>query len=162
MEKFLHQVELKNVSYERNKFRFQKTIKKASLSLFASSLIFISSNVLANSSANNMLKAGSAVNETSLKNYDLVDSSAVFTNRTTLKLDVKKPLTNFYTASIIPLKFSNQEDCDTYFNSLTDNLISFTVDFKAQTVLINLHLEYSKPEWTVADWNNYINSKLNP
>jgi hypothetical protein len=166
MEKLLCPLEFKNVSYEGNTFKFQKKLKGLTFFTATLLLMFFSSKTFA-TSKNEHQKFKFNLQVINLSEKMLISNfidtiSAEFNSKTSLKLDVKKPLSSYYIANISLLKFASSEESEAFFNSITDNILSYTVDFKAKTVLINLHLEYSKPEWTVTDWNVYINSKLNP
>jgi hypothetical protein len=87
---------------------------------------------------------------------------AVFASRHSLVLDVSSPLVHYYTASTSALSFSTSDEAATFFNNISDNLLSYEFNFSTSTVVVNIHLQYADPGWTVTDWNKYINSKLNP
>jgi len=89
-------------------------------------------------------------------------ANAVFSNKTSLILDVTSALEGYYKADIINLEFKNSLEGDMFFNKITDNLLSYKVDYTTNTVVIRLHLAFANPTWTVSDWNKYIQSKLNP
>lgn len=89
-------------------------------------------------------------------------ATAVFSSRTSLVLDNKVPLAQYYVASTSALNFRDPIDAEIYFNNLSDNLLSYKFNNAAATVVIHLHLQYANPSWTVSDWNSYIQKKLNP
>lgn len=89
-------------------------------------------------------------------------ANAIFLNKTSLILDKKNALVSYYKADITKLNFKNPLEGDIYFNKITDNLLSYKVDYSTNSVVIWLHLAYANPAWKISDWNNYIQSKLNP
>jgi hypothetical protein len=93
--------------------------------------------------------------------FQLDTATAVFNNKTSLVLDTKVPLAQYYVADIKALGFKNPLEGDIYFNNITDNLLFYKVDYKNNKVVIGLRLAYANPAWTVADWNKYIHDKLN-
>jgi hypothetical protein len=166
MKKSLHSVELKNVSYERNKFKFQKKFKNltflmATFTLLFFSLIATASHSKSISSSKNEIKLIREMSASDLS-FAKDTSTAVFSSKTSLKLNTESSLVNYYVASISSLGFANPLEGDIFFNRITDNLLSYKIDYKTNKVVVNIHLEYANSSWTVADWNNYIHSKLNP
>lgn len=156
MNKLLHSWVPETVSYERNIFKFRKKFKNSTFLIATFTLLFFSFKA---SASHLKLISFSKIQINSIASDT---SKAVFSNKTSLKLDAKSPLANYYVANISGLNFSNPLEMDIFFNNITDNLLSYKSDYKTKTVVINIHLAYANPLWTVADWNNYIHSKLNP
>ncbi|MCS7028829.1 MAG: hypothetical protein NZ519_08690 [Bacteroidia bacterium] len=69
------------------------------------------------------------------------------------------PVAKEYEASIKALNFT-YEQAYRFFNWYSENLVIFQLDYINQKVKIILGTEY-RPEWTAADWNNYLLQKAN-
>jgi hypothetical protein len=77
-------------------------------------------------------------------------------------LDINAPLSEFYVAEVSGLKISNDDEVLALLNKIiTDNLCQFMFDLNARKILIHLDTRNSKPEWSVSQWNDYLNSMLN-
>src|SRR5437016_4774652 len=58
-------------------------------------------------------------------------------------LDASKSVSEEYSAGISTLNFTSQADADKYFNSISDNLVSYKADFSKGTVKIHLMVRFS-------------------
>lgn len=94
--------------------------------------------------------------------YGSDTSTAIFSSRNSLVLNTNSPLVNYYVASTSSLGFANANEAAIFFNNITDNLLSYDINYSTGEVVINIHLQYADAGWTVANWNQYIYSKLNP
>ncbi|HNW98960.1 MAG TPA: hypothetical protein PKK00_11175 [Bacteroidales bacterium] len=122
------------------------------------------------SCSNNLIKASTSLS-LSQKNSDLrienLNSNlnvgypiGVFISKKEIQLDTTSAISEFYEANIIVLGFKSEEEAMNYFNSKTDNLIAYTLDYATSKVIIQLHLTYADSSWGVSEWNKYINDKL--
>lgn len=94
--------------------------------------------------------------------YGADTATAVFSNPHSLVLDSTVALADYYVTNMSALGFATANDATIYFNNITDNLLSYEYNFATGEVVVNLHLQYADASWTVANWNSYIYSKLNP
>jgi len=88
-------------------------------------------------------------------------SRAQFISRSEIRLDSNSDLKEYYIADISGLNFSNAEEAVEYFNSKTDNLLSYEIDFNKKEVIVHLHIKSALPFWKLSDWQNYLNNKYN-
>lgn len=94
--------------------------------------------------------------------YGSDTATAIFQGPHSLLLDSTTALVHNYVANMSSLNFSTAADAEIFFNQKTDNLLSYQYNFVSGEVVVQLHLQFANPGWTVANWNQYIYSKLNP
>ncbi len=129
-------------------------------------IIFKSRNLIAFLILTNLLNANiafgqqSTISSTSLvEKENALDSKATFQSRNSVILD-DTPLSEFYTADITLFNFNSNEEAEAYFNSKTNNLLSYQIDFTSKKVIIHLHLKHAAEDWDKIKWTNYLNDKL--
>jgi hypothetical protein len=88
--------------------------------------------------------------------------SASFTDNIQLVLDADSPVSDTYVIDIADMEFRNELAAKKFFGSMTDNLVSCTVDYAAGTAELKLALPYVEEQgWGVAEWNNYFSTTAN-
>lgn len=60
------------------------------------------------------------------------------------------------TLGISSLNFKSELQSRRFFDAISDNLISFKLDYKRKTVLIELHQRNLKKSWNASEWNRYF------
>lgn len=80
---------------------------------------------------------------------------------TSILIDENTRLQDEYIADISALGFATEADAKRFFGRITDNRLSYRVNMSANHVVIKLHRDRAPATWTAADWNNYINRKIN-
>ncbi|WNM20365.1 hypothetical protein [Flavobacterium capsici] len=87
-------------------------------------------------------------------------SKATFLNKTSIILNQDVSLSEFYIADLSIFNFTSAEEAKSFFDSKSDNLLSFKIDFPLKKVIIHLHLKYADKSWDKTNWNTYLNNKL--
>ena len=82
-------------------------------------------------------------------------------NTRSIILDTAAPLSDTYTGSISQLGFQTEKQAIGFFGRISDNLVTYQVNYAAGTVLAKLHLTRAPSGWSVANWNQHIQEKLN-
>ncbi len=60
---------------------------------------------------------------------------------------------------ITGLNFKDEPTAQKFFNSIQNNLVSFSVDFTAKTATMYLYPErLGKTVWTIEQWNDYMDA----
>lgn len=85
---------------------------------------------------------------------------ASFQSRNAILLNDESPLSEFYTADIKNFNFNSEEEAILFFDSMTDNLLSYKLDFLTKKVTIHLHLKYAAKNWGKTEWTSYLNDKF--
>lgn len=75
-----------------------------------------------------------------------------------VKIDTEKPLEIFYRLDISHLAFSNETEAQKVFGAISNNLLSYKVDFLNQFAYLKIHSERTKEPKDVVWWNAYIQS----
>lgn len=75
-----------------------------------------------------------------------------------VKLDVTKPLESFYKIDISHLNFATETDAQKVFGSISNNYLSYKVDFANQSAYLKIHSERTKEPKDIIWWNDYIQS----
>ncbi|MBK6525021.1 MAG: hypothetical protein IPG07_05360 [Crocinitomicaceae bacterium] len=75
-----------------------------------------------------------------------------------VKIDVTKPLESFYKLEISHLNFSTAIDAQKVFGSISNNYLSYKVDFANQVTYLQIHANRTKELKDVIWWNDYIQS----
>ncbi len=76
-------------------------------------------------------------------------------------LNGNEELKKFYTINISALNFTSEAAAKKAFNKISNNYLSYRVDFAHQTVLLKVNSNRTKTVQTVAWWNEYLASKCN-
>lgn len=64
-----------------------------------------------------------------------------------------------YLADISNLGLATEQDAIDKFNMLSDNLISFKLNWAELSVSIELRIDDSNSAWSINDWNKYLLDK---
>jgi len=73
-------------------------------------------------------------------------------------IDTSQPLQEFYKIDIAHLNFANETDARKVFGAISNNLLTYRVDFANHTAYLNVHADRTKNPENVTWWNNYIDS----
>lgn len=87
--------------------------------------------------------------------------TASITSKLCVKLNENEELKKFYTINISTLNFASEAAAKKAFNQISNNYLSYKVDFAHKTVLLKVHSNRTKTIQTVAWWNEYLASKCN-
>jgi hypothetical protein len=50
----------------------------------------------------------------------------------------------------------NEKNAKRYFNSISDNLVTYKPDFQQAKVFVHLNSQYLKSAWTLEEWQAYL------
>jgi hypothetical protein len=75
-----------------------------------------------------------------------------------VKIDASKPLESFYKIEINHLNFATEIDAQKVFGSISNNYLTYRVDFANQVTYLQIHAERTKEMKDVIWWNDYIHS----
>ena len=64
-----------------------------------------------------------------------------------------------YLADIGNLGFATEQDAIDKFNMLSDNLVSFKLNWAEMSVSIEFRIDDSNSAWSITDWNTYLLDK---
>ncbi len=73
-----------------------------------------------------------------------------------VSIDDTKELNTFYVLDIAPISFVDMESASKKFNSLSNNLLTYKVDFPNQLVYLQIHVNRTKELQSAGWWKNYI------
>ncbi|MCG8574990.1 MAG: hypothetical protein MI810_08920 [Flavobacteriales bacterium] len=75
-----------------------------------------------------------------------------------VSLDATQPIQTYYKIDIAPFEFENYEAAQAKFGYITNNLLTYTVDFENQRVILQVHNERTPEPKDIVWWNNYLDS----
>jgi hypothetical protein len=75
-----------------------------------------------------------------------------------VKIDATKPLESFYKIEISHLNFASATDAQKVFGSISNNYLTYKVDFANEVAYLQIHAERTKEMKDVIWWNDYIQS----
>lgn len=75
-----------------------------------------------------------------------------------VKIDATKPLEAYYKMEISHLNFATAIDAQKVFGSISNNYLSYKVDFDNQVAYLQIHAERTKEPKDVIWWNDYLQS----
>ncbi len=73
-----------------------------------------------------------------------------------VSIDDTKELNPFYVLDISPFSFVDIESARKKFNSMSNNLLSYKVDFPNHLVYLQIHVNRTKELQSASWWKNYI------
>ena len=88
--------------------------------------------------------------------------NATITENFCVSIDDTKELNRFYVLDIAPFKFSDIESARKKFNSISNNLLTYSVDFPNNLVYLEIHTNRTKEVKSATWWKNYILSLCLP
>jgi hypothetical protein len=75
-----------------------------------------------------------------------------------VQLDPDQAVVEHYKIDIAPFGFATFEDAQAKFGYISNNLLTYTVDFDNQRVILTVHLDRTPAPEDIVWWNNYIDS----
>lgn len=86
--------------------------------------------------------------------------TATINKKNLIQIDNSNPeVQSSYLADISSMGFVSEQAGIEKFNMLTDNLVSFKLNWSTQTVSIILRIDQSNSSWTTIEWNKYLLDK---
>jgi len=73
-------------------------------------------------------------------------------------IDTSVPLTEFYQINIVDLNFATEIDARKVFGNISNNRLSYKVDFANHVAYLQVHADRTQFPQDVIWWNNYIAS----
>lgn len=73
-------------------------------------------------------------------------------------IDTTKPLEEFYRIDISHLNFASEADAQKVFGAISNNRLTYKVDFTNQVAYLKVHADRTQHPQDVIWWNNYIDS----
>lgn len=73
-------------------------------------------------------------------------------------IDTAQPLQEFYQISIAHLNFATATDAQKVFGAISNNYLTYRVDFDNQVAYLKIHSDRTQNLQDVIWWNNYIDS----
>jgi hypothetical protein len=87
--------------------------------------------------------------------------TATITGDYCVSLDATKAVVEFYKIDITSLNFATENDAKKVFGAISNNLLSYSVDFANGAAYLHVHLDRTKNPEDIAWWNNYIQGLCN-
>jgi outer membrane protein assembly factor BamD (BamD/ComL family) len=85
--------------------------------------------------------------------------SATITNNYCVTLNTNQELKKFYSISLTELNFTSEAEAKKIFGKISNNYLTYRVDFTHQLVILQVHSNRTKTVQTVTWWNEYLASK---
>lgn len=73
-----------------------------------------------------------------------------------VSIDITKPVVEFYKIDISTLNFATEQEAQKVFGAISNNLLSYRVDFNNQAAYLQVHTDRTQTPQDVNWWNNYI------
>jgi hypothetical protein len=87
--------------------------------------------------------------------------TATITTDYCVTLDATKAISEFYKIDITALNFATESDAKKVFGAISNNLLSYQVDFANGAAYLHVHLNRTKNPEDITWWNNYIQGLCN-
>lgn len=85
--------------------------------------------------------------------------SATIDNNYCVSIDTTKPLQEFYKINFAHLNFQTEVDAKKVFGAISNNYLSYKVDFASQNAYLKIHADRTKELKDVIWWNDYLQNK---
>ena len=76
-------------------------------------------------------------------------------------IDTAQPLQEYYRIDIAHLNFANEKEAQKVFGAISNNRLTYKVDFANQAAYLKVHADRTQTAQDVIWWNNYIDSLCN-
>ncbi len=84
--------------------------------------------------------------------------SASITTEYCVSLDSSSPVGEYYEMDISHLHLSTEKDANDRFGFISNNLLTYVVDFEENKVYLQVHLNRTPEPKDIVWWNSYIDS----
>lgn len=75
-----------------------------------------------------------------------------------VSIDTAQPLQEYYKIDISQLNFATEIDAQKVFGAISNNRLTYKVDFAGQAAYLKVHADRTQYPQDVIWWNNYIQS----
>lgn len=72
--------------------------------------------------------------------------------------DTGSPISDLYEIDFSHLHLLSEKEANDKFGFISNNLLTYTVDFSTETAYLNIHIDRTPEPKDVIWWNDYINS----
>jgi hypothetical protein len=84
--------------------------------------------------------------------------TASITEELCVTLDAESPIQEFYAIDISHLDFESAKVANDRFGFISNNLLTYSVDFESETAYLQVHLDRTSEPKDIVWWNDYIES----
>ena len=84
--------------------------------------------------------------------------TATVTEDLCISLDMESPISGFYEIDFSHLHLLSENEANDKFGYISNNLLSYTVDFSTETAYLQIHLDRTPSPEDLAWWSDYIAS----
>lgn len=91
--------------------------------------------------------------------WPAVFGDATIDNNYCVSIDTSKPLQEFYKINISHLNFQTETDAQKVFGAISNNYLTYRVDFGNQCTYLKIHADRTKDLKDVIWWNDYLQNK---
>ena len=84
--------------------------------------------------------------------------SATCSDEFCVTLDATSPIQEFYKIDIAPFVFATYEDAQNKFGYISNNLLTYNVDFENNRVILQVHTDRTEAPKDIVWWNDYLES----
>ena len=96
---------------------------------------------------------------TSMFAQDEIDyATATVTEEYCVSLDTESPISEYYEIDISHLGLTTELEAVGRFGFISNNLLTYTVDFESETAHLHVHLDRTSSPQGITWWNDYVNS----
>jgi len=75
-----------------------------------------------------------------------------------VQLDATLPIQDYYKIDIAPFGFATYEDAQNKFGYISNNLLTYNVDFDNNQVILQVHTDRTPEPKDIVWWNEYLTS----
>lgn len=89
---------------------------------------------------------------------EITYGNATITDEYCVSLDAGAAISEYYIIDISHLHIPSAKEANDNFGYICNNLLTYTVDFDANTAYLQIHLDRTSEPKDIVWWNDYINS----
>jgi hypothetical protein len=89
---------------------------------------------------------------------DIEYGTATVTEEYCVSLDTESPIAEHYSIDISHLHLMTELEAVNKFGFISNNLLTYTVDFEAETAYLHVHLDRTSTPEDIIWWNDYVES----
>jgi hypothetical protein len=83
---------------------------------------------------------------------------ATITSELCVSLDADNPIQEFYSIGFSHLDFESAKIASDRFGFISNNLLTYSVDYEAETAELHVHLDRTPEPKDIVWWNEYLSS----